>query len=409
MYQEKVEIGRKEESMKSFRTLPEAREYMDGVLARLGGIMRSHDCLFGNMSPLEYMYMAIAEAVNPQSEAHHHWTQRLSYSHLMTHIMQMDPCDILAIAVMLSTMKSCKVNRTDIKWDRVMDHKCELNGNIRIVWARLYREVIRRIIRISNGTASDDDCSLMNLIESLDIQMVVYVPEEIKYPRSKKIETRPYKVDPFTRIIHGTNRMLRYVKIEDIDIRNTSIVDVLSLEPATVATEFKRVTLKHMCATISGVIYSNSMMSYERWVLAMIQATPIAELLYDATCGEHVRLRTHYRYEDFLVDVALSTNVTKWIVSALYTMMLTEIHGANVDFSKAMLTAEPGSSLDEKQRDAWGRCVELMTTSKSIPEALGRFQCWIPLYNSKNEWVGDVNFGSSEFRTMATYPLGYVR
>ena len=383
---------------------------MDKVLDRLGDIIKSHGCLPEDMSPLEYMYMAVAEAVNPQSEAHHHWTQKLSYSHLMNHIMQMDPCDILAIATILSTMKSCKVNRTDLRWDRVMDHKCEYNSNARIVWARLYRDIIRRVIRISNGTASSDDCSLMNLIESLDIQMTVYVPEEIKYPRSKKIETRPYKVNPFTRVIYDTNRMLQYVKIEDIDIRNTSITDILPLAGDVVgANEFKGMNLKHMCTTINDVIYRNSRMSYERWFLAMVQDTFIAGALCDDTHGEHVRLRTHYRYEDFLVDMALSTNITKWVVSAMYIMSLTDIHGMTVDFSKAMLKAEPGSSLDEKQRDTWDKCVKLLTTSKSIPEVLGRFQCWIPLYSPSDEWVGDVNFGTNEFRTMTTYPLGYVK
>ena len=117
------------------------KEYIDEVMTRVDTIIRTmRPCVPETVSPLEYIYMSIVEAFDPDIPEPHFTTDDFGWSDLVHHIELRNECDLLAIAVVLATLKSNDVEYCG--WDT--DHNLTYDADEALrLWTQLYHDAIR--------------------------------------------------------------------------------------------------------------------------------------------------------------------------------------------------------------------------------------------------------------------------
>ena len=208
--------------MKLFKTALEMKEYIDEVMTRVDTIIRTmRPCVPETVSPLEYIYMSIVEAFDPDIPEPHFTTDDFGWSDLVHHIELRNECDLLAIAVVLTTLKSNDVEYCG--WDT--DHNLTYDADEALrLWTQLYHDAIRRDICVRCEGANVDEWKLINLIDTIGVRVQMYV---LRRNESGQLCTTIHLFDPFRGIAwYGENYECMYRVFDQLCIYATT-TDVL--------------------------------------------------------------------------------------------------------------------------------------------------------------------------------------
>ncbi len=187
--------------MKLFKTALEMKEYVDEVMGRVDTLIRTmRPCVPETVSPLEYIYMSIAEAFDAGIPEPHFTTDDFGWSDLAHHVELRNECDLLAIAVVLATLKT---NYAEYRgWDTNHNLTYDADKALRL-WTQLYQDAIRRDIRVRCEGANVDEWSLTNLIDTIGVRVHMYV---LRRNESGQLCTKIHLLDPFRGIAwYGEN------------------------------------------------------------------------------------------------------------------------------------------------------------------------------------------------------------
>lgn len=217
--------------MKLFKTALEMKEYIDDVMTRVDSIIRTaRPCVPKKVSALEYIYMSITEALDEGTPEPHFTTDDFEWADLVYYVGQQDACDLLAIAVVLATLKV----RGTACWGWDANHDLTYNMDEALgLWQQLYREVTKRVVHIKCGNANVDDSKLNNLLDVLDIRVKVYVSDGC----GDRDHITTFFFNPFNGFVWRDENidgamyfMAKNIPYCDTDIMNTSIVDIQSAD-----------------------------------------------------------------------------------------------------------------------------------------------------------------------------------
>lgn len=204
--------------MKLFKTTSEMKEYVDEVMGRVGSAIRTmRPCVPETVSPLEYIYMSIVEAFDPGTPEPHFTTDDFGWPDLVHYVEFWNECDVLAIAVVLATLKP---NNAEYRgWDTNHNLTYDADEALRL-WTQLYHDAIRRDIRVRCEGANPDEWRLINLIDTIGVRVQMYV---LRRNESGQLCTKIHLIDPFRGIAwYGENYEWSYRVFDQLHIYATT-------------------------------------------------------------------------------------------------------------------------------------------------------------------------------------------
>lgn len=377
--------------MKLFKTTPGMKSYIDDVMTRVDRIIRTaRPCVPESVSTLEYIYMLVVEAFDETNPEPRFTTDDFGWADLVHYVEHQNACDLLAIAVVLATLKPQKADYCG--WDTNHNLTYDVDEALRL-WEKLYRDVIRRIIYVNRG-ASADESKLSDLLDTIDVRVKMYVP----FRDGDREYTKVHLVNPFNGIAwYGEGYRSTYYVDKNIpwigiSIMDTPIVDIASIDDIRSidigTSQVLRLNQKLMETRVSEIISSHvgSDVSWGDWFPAIIRDTPVASALWHDTRNMPRKGYSQYTYDQFLIDAIMCDDARDWIMTLLYFMSYAAICGKQASWERGE-SFNYSTSLSSRSQTKWN-CQNLIASSKTIPEAVGKFRCRVELYDDNDEWVG---------------------
>ena len=383
--------------MKLFKTVLGMETYVNDMLAKVDDIVKTmrRPRIPDSVSPLEYVYMAITECFNDYTPEPHFTTNKFRWADLVQQLRQNNACDVLVLAVVLATLKPHKADH----WGWDIDHKLTYDVAEAVeLWQKLYREVIRRIIHVNRGSASVDELKLSDLLSNLDVRVKMY---KLCRCDDGEYRTKTFLFNPFNGVVwHGDNYESMYRVYDGIpsintNITNTPIVDIASIKDVHsvnfgTGNTFGK-TEKLMKTRVAEIISSHvgNSVSWNDWFPAILRDTPIADALWHTSRDVPRKGYAQYTYDQFLIDVVMCDDTREWIATLLYYMSHITIRGKRAYWDSAEFFDRSPEASTQFQTRMY--CRGLISSSETIPEAIGKFRCHIDLYDTEGEWVGSMD------------------
>ena len=411
--------------MKRFNTLVETKEFMNGVLYRVGNVIRAHRYLPDNVSTLEYLYMAMAEYIDPKSSARDHLCDEFPLPDLMRAITKMSAEDILGVAAICKAFRMKPVKRGDIDWNFNIDHGCRYAETIRVEYYNVLHETVVTALKSINGDHPyydiDGDRAEINLHDVLDkISVDIWTPEFVSKDRKSTTVMVQYTICPFTgasdcidKIYEGNYTTGFYVGMmyPVIDVINPGMIKLIT-------TPIPDITQAYECVRTARSYIDNVIcrrVNHESWIHGFSDVFPLTmrnitdELDDDLmTGGSFLFTRSNaaykcdklrdYSYYDFLSDVFLYAEPDVWIIGLIYILMTTEVSRGDADYREPYKIDRMNKSDVAYCSKWWDKSCHVFKHSKSVLWLLAKldintpvrardFSGWVNLHQRRYEFT----------------------
>lgn len=410
--------------MKRFKTLAETKEFMDGVLYRVGNIIRAHRYLPDNVSTLEYLYMAMAEYIDPESSARDNLCDEFPLPDLMRGIAKMSTEDILGVAAICKAFRIKHVKRGDIEWNFNVDHGCRYAETIRAEYYNiLHATVVAALKRISDYD-SDYDCDdedeiVIDLHDVLDkISVDVWVPELVFKDGKSATVMVHYIIHPFTGesdcvddVYEGNYNTGFYVgMIHPIN----DVIDPGVINPSTV--QIPDISQAYACVRTARSYVDSAMhirVNHNPWISGFGDIFPLTmngvsddfdtdltenrNFYYPwkrgnaaCTCNK----LDNYSYYDFLSDVFLYVKPDVWVIGFVYMLLTTKVERGYASYMSPNIDHMTKSGVVYCSK-RWAKSCQLYKHSKSVLWLLATLDINTPV--KSNDLSGWVNLRQREY------------
>lgn len=385
--------------MKRTKTIAKTTAYMNEVLVRLDDLIKSHCHIPDSVAPLEYMYLAMGEYVDPSASYRHHLCDEFPLPHLMRCIMiTMFPWDIAAIATILRTMRTKKYNPHDLSWNFSHNHSCKFGDTLTMDWDSFYQEIANIIIH--ETIESKHTAMFSDFVDTMLVQISVPFQADGGEIRNTMCAINPFtgrvKIDTPHGIITRDDGMY---ELPDISIHGSTFSQIeLTSSPdvyiptAYEATNWLDLAERGMNRLVRRRAHDSSA-TFKTWFPSIATGTELDRVICHDGYKLGSRYYNRYSYLTLLRDIAIEPDSGEWIVAAIYILRNAHIDRGNCEYDLIGFTHGYDTN-DDKFIKEWARCCDIVRNHDSILEALGSLDIWYKVYTKENDeykMVGEIN------------------
>lgn len=396
--------------MERTKTIAKTTAYMNEVLVRLDDLIKSHCHIPDSVTPLEYMYLAMGEYVDPSASYRRHLCDEFPLPKLMLYITtKMVPWDIAAIATILSTMRTKKYDSNDLNWNFSHGHSCKFGDTLTMDWDMFYQSVVDTII---HETIESKHLTMFSeFVDTILVEISVPLQTDNGDVKNTMCAVNPFtgrvKIDTPSGIITIEDR--EYV-LPDINIYESTFshIELTSSPDVYTPTAYDASLWLELAERgLNRLVrrrVRNSTATFDAWFPSIATGTELDRIVHRD--GYHPRLYyCRYPYLALLRDIAIEPGSGEWIVGAIYILRNARINRGKCEYDLTGFTHEYDGNDDEFIKE-WGRCCDIVTSHKSIPEALGSLNIWNKVYSKDSgEYMmaGEINPIKRRYRVVTEH------
>lgn len=393
--------------MERTKTIVKTTAYMNEVLVRLDDLIKSHCHIPDSVAPLEYMYLAMGEYVDPSASYRRHLCDELPLPQLMRYITtRMFPWDIAAIAVMLCTMRTKKYDPNDLNWNFSHSHSCKFGDTLTMRWDSFYQAIVDTILcETINGK------HIAMLSDFTDtMPFMVSVPFQAK---DGEIKNTMCAVNPFNGRVK-IDALCGDIIRDEYELPDTPIYGSTFSQVELTSSSDVYIPVPHEASNWLELAERGLNRLVRRWVhdpTATFKAwfpsiTTGTELGHIVCYDYHPKLHyCRYPYLMLLRDIAIEPGSGEWVVAAIYILRNAQINCGKCEYGLTGSTYEYNGADDEFIKE-WNRCCDIVRNHKTIPEALGSLNIWNKVYSKESDnymMVGEINPIKRKYRVITEH------